>query len=238
MQPYFLPYIGYFQLINAVDKFVILDDVNYINRGWINRNRLPEGEGTRWLTLPLIGASQNRLIRDISICPDDGWKSKMLRTVEQCYAGASEYDQTFLVFQKWLNSTLENLSDFIYQTLIDICHYCEICTEIVPTSTVYPKGELKGQHRILDICIREQATIYVNLLGGKDLYDPKLFSAAGVELRFLEPDISNLNVRCNGSNGPVLSILDVLMQNSKKILHPAVRAGELIASTSHFDFKT
>lgn len=228
MQPYFLPYIGYFQLINAVDKFVILDDVNYINRGWINRNRLPDGDGTRWLTLPLVGASQNRLIRDISICPDDGWKAKMLRTVQQSYAGASEYDQAFHMFQEWLNSTSENLSDFLYETLMDICRHCGICTEIVPTSMVYPKGELKGQQRILDICMREKATVYLNPPGGKDLYDASLFAAAGVELLFLQPAIKQLQLKFSGSEGPVLSILDLLMRNSPDALQRAVQKCDLV----------
>ena len=89
MQPYFLPYIGYFQLMAAVDRFVILDDVNYIKGGWINRNRLPARNGTMWLTLPLVGASPNRIIREIEILPDNGWKRAMERTVALTYAEAT-----------------------------------------------------------------------------------------------------------------------------------------------------
>ena len=78
MQPYFLPYIGYWQLIRAVDTFVILDDVNYINRGWINRNRISIRGEPCWMTLPLVGASQNKLISEINLLPDDGWKSRLV----------------------------------------------------------------------------------------------------------------------------------------------------------------
>src|SRR5512140_19777 len=86
MQPYFLPYIGYFQLMAAVDKFVVFDDVNYINRGWINRNRLLLNGGAHTFTVPLRGASQNKLICDIELAEDDGWRDKLLRTISQSYA--------------------------------------------------------------------------------------------------------------------------------------------------------
>ena len=79
MQPYFLPYIGYWQLLRAVDTFVVLDDVNYINRGWINRNRIAVSGEPCWMTLPLIKASQNKLISEIDLLPDDGWKSRLNR---------------------------------------------------------------------------------------------------------------------------------------------------------------
>lgn len=222
MQPYFLPYIGYFQLMASVDKFVILDDVNYINRGWINRNRLPDGDSTSWLTLPLLNASQNRQIREIDICPDDGWKQKMRRRIVSCYSHASESMSMLPLVDQWLDAAEGNLSSLLFRTLCDVKCQCGIETEIVRTSSIYPKGELRGQHRILDICEREGADVYVNPPGGKDLYDPGLFHAAGVDLMFLKPETQNLDVRFSGIDGPVLSILDLLMQNSLDSMQRAV----------------
>ena len=227
MQPYFLPYIGYFQLMSSVDKFVLLDDVNYIKKGWINRNRLPGSNGTTWLTLALVGASQNRLIREIEIMPDDGWKRKMVRTVAGAYAGASEKKEMLPQFEKWVSKASGSLSEFLWDTLNDVAQRCGILTEIVPTASIYPKGELRGQHRILDICLREGARTYVNPPGGQDLYDHDLFASHGVELKFLQPELTDLNITYSGSDGPVLSIFDLLMQNSCESLSKAVHTFEL-----------
>ena len=89
MQPYFFPYIGYFQLINAVDKFIIYDDVNYINRGWINRNNILVNDAAHLIQVPLIGSSQNKLINEIEIVQDAKWKKKLLKTIHQSYVTVS-----------------------------------------------------------------------------------------------------------------------------------------------------
>ena len=88
MQPYFMPYIGYLQLMNAVDKFVLYDDVNYINKGWINRNRILVNGQAYLFTIPLKEASQNRLINEIYLSNDPKWKGKLLKTIEQGYKKA------------------------------------------------------------------------------------------------------------------------------------------------------
>ncbi|MCP4172228.1 MAG: WbqC family protein [Fuerstiella sp.] len=229
MQPYFLPYIGYFQLMSAVDRFVILDDVNYINRGWINRNRIPNTstDATQWLTVPLRRASQNRLIRELSIASDNGWKNCMLRTIRNCYARSPESADMIPRFERWLNTAHGNLSDFLRRTLADIAERCDITTTIIPTSSVYPRNGLRGQNRILDICRQEGATTYVNPAGGRHLYDHTLFQAAGVELMFLNPEINPLQLAFSESCGPVISILDLLMRNPPDLLQQVIHSSEL-----------
>src|SRR4051812_7809722 len=98
MQPYFVPYLGYFQLLAAVDKIVLLDDVNFINGGWINRNRIRVNGQPHWLTLPLAQASQNRLINEINIVDDPAWKRKAVRTLELTYQEAPFVDQILPFF--------------------------------------------------------------------------------------------------------------------------------------------
>lgn len=213
MQPYFLPYIGYWQLIASVDKFVILDDVSYINRGWINRNRYYDGSKAAWMTIPLNQASQNRLINDLAILDDNGWKAKILQSVVSNYKAALKSDETSACFTKWITNAVGNLSDFLHMTICEISAICGSTTEIVRTSSIYPKDDLRGQARILDICLRENATVYVNPPGGADLYSAKLFSDAGVELRFLKPELANLDIQHGGTEGPTLSILDLLFHN-------------------------
>lgn len=213
MQPYFLPYIGYFQLMAAVDRFVVLDDVNFINRGWINRNRIGVNCEPHWLTVPLSGASQNRLINEIEICSDVSWQKKMLRKVQMSYVSAPYFEDIFPLFEEMLAQASGNLSSFLCLSLEMVKRYLGLRTDIEPTSSIYPKLDLKGEQRILDICIAETASTYVNLIGGKTLYKEATFAASGVELLFLNPQVSTLRLRHCGKEGPVLSILDLMMLN-------------------------
>ena len=223
MQPYFLPYLGYFQLMSAADKLVLLDDVNFINRGWINRNRIAVNGEPYWLTLPLAKASQNRLINEIQIVDEPVWPKKMMRTVELSYRNAPFADEILPLFSDILKEARGSLSSFLFRQLRQVADYLRIDVKIEPTSTIYPKEGRTGQDRILDICRREGATSYVNLPGGRDLYDAEAFATAGVKLLFIEPNLDALVLQHGGQEGPSLSILDLLMHNSPATIGDAVR---------------
>ena len=227
MQPYFLPYVGYFQLMAAADKFVLLDDVNFINRGWINRNRIAVNGEPYWMTVPLAQASQNRLINEISIVEDASWKQKMLRTVRLSYHDAPHLSEVLPLFSEILEDAQGLLSLFLYRQLERIADYIGLAVRIEKTAAVYPKEGKSGQDRILDICRREGADTYINLPGGRDLYDAAAFSAAGIELRFLDLNLSQMNLDYGGKEGPVLSILDLVMLNSAATVRGAVEACRL-----------
>jgi len=227
MQPYFLPYIGYFQLMSAVDKFVLLDDVNFINRGWINRNRIAVNGEPHWVTLPLAKASQNRFINEIHVANDPSWKRKTLRTVELSYCGAPYANEVLPLFSDILSGAEGLLSVFLFRQLQRMANYIGIDVEIVATSAVYPREGRSGQERILDICRREGATSYANLPGGRDLYDPASFAAAGIELLFLDPNWAALSLQYGGQEGPRLSILDLLMLNSAAAVQGATKMARL-----------
>jgi WbqC-like protein family len=227
MQPYLFPYLGYWQLMAAVDMFVILDDVNYINRGWINRNRVAVNGKPTWMTVPLVGASQNRLISEIDIVRDNGWKNKMERMIVESYAQAPEARTALPLFNRWLEGASGNLSRSLYESIKDVAVYLGITTTIIPSSSVYPKNGLKGQHRILDICQREGAITYVNPPGGRDMYDTVLFRRAGIELLFLEPNLHVGRLRSGANDGTVLSILDHMLCNPRGLLMDAVASFDL-----------
>jgi hypothetical protein len=227
MQPYFLPYVGYFQLMAAVDKFVLLDDVNFINRGWINRNRIVVNGEPYWLTLPLAKASQNRLINEIDIVDDPVWKRKMLRTVELSYRSAPLAHRVLPMFAELIEGASGSLSTFLFHHLRRLAHYIGIDVSIEPTSTIYPKEGRTGQDRILDICTREGAITYVNLPGGRELYDAQAFAAAGIKLLFVEPNLETMTLRYTGHGAPSLSILDLLMLNSPATIHEVIKKPQL-----------
>lgn len=227
MQPYFVPYIGYFQLMSAVDKIVLLDDVNFINGGWINRNRIAVNGQPHWLTLPLAKASQNRLINEIEIFDDHLWRRKAMGTIRLSYRGAPFAEQVLPLTFKLLQEARGSLSAFLSWQLEQLAEFIGIETRIEPTSTVYPKGGRSGQDRILDICAREGASTYVNLPGGRDLYEAEMFASGGINLLFLQPNLRMLPLRHGGNEGPSLSIIDLLMFNSPSAIRSASKMGSL-----------
>jgi WbqC-like protein family len=223
IQPYFVPYIGYFQLMSAVDKIVLLDDVNFIKSGWINRNRIAVNGHAHWLTLPLAKASQNRLINEIDIVDDDLWRRKAMRTIRLSYRSAPFVEQVLPLVSRLLQEATGSLSAFLSWQLEQVAEFIGIETRIQPASAVYPKSGRGGQDRILDICNQEGATSYVNLPGGRDLYDASVFASGGIDLLFLQPNLRMLPLRHSGDEGPCLSIIDLLMFNSPSAIRAATK---------------
>lgn len=212
MQPYFLPYIGYFQLMASVDRFVVFDDVNYITRGWVNRNRMLIDGRPHWFTLPLRDASQNRLICETTLLPERAWRDKLLRSFRLAYARAPGLVPTMALLERVLGCETLALDVFLLHSLQQLAEHLALDTEIVPSSRGYGNAGLRGQQRILDICSRERATSYLNAPGGQALYDAEAFAAAGVRLEFIAP---RLPVYPQGRSEHVagLSIIDTLMFN-------------------------
>lgn len=227
MQPYIFPYIGYFQLIKAVDKFVIYDDVNFINRGWINRNRILVNGKDSLFTIPLKEASQNKLINEIEVNWDDAWKSKWLKTLEQSYKKAPYFQQVRPIIEQTLEQEKTIFSEIIVENLKLINAYLGITTEIISSSSIYQNTELKAQTRIVDICLKEKANHYINPIGGIELYQKEVFEEQGMQLNFIKskpvqyPQLKNDFV-------PWLSIIDVLMFNSVEQIQTFLDSYELV----------
>lgn len=215
MQPYLFPYLGYFQLISAVDKFVIFDDVNYIKQGWINRNRLLNGCADQMFTVPIAKASSFTLIRDTQIdwSRYDAWRIKFLKTLEYQYSRAPFFADTFTLVSGILQSPGATIGDLARDSIDRCCEHLAIDSDIVPTSSVYGNSSLKSAVRIRDICGRSGADIYVNLPGGRGLYEREDFARDGLELRFLRTRIRDY-VQFECDFVPGLSIIDVMMFNA------------------------
>lgn len=212
MQPYFFPYIGYWQLINAVDKYVIYDDVQFIKRGWINRNHiLLRGERKR-VTLRLSNASQNRLINETEILADDTCKKKFLKLIGNSYARAPFFADTYGVIEKAVNRPEKNLASYLEWGIRHICQYLAINTEITVSSELEKNNELRGQARIIEICKVTGADQYINAWGGQNLYSRSEFAAQGIALKFLRTGEIRYRQFSN-DYVPNLSIIDVMMFN-------------------------
>lgn len=217
-QPYMFPYLGYFQLVQVADRFIIYDDVNYIKKGWINRNYILLNSDKHRFTVPLQKVSQNRLIKETHINEHeyDRWKDTFIKIVVQNYAKAPNFDQAFSI----IRSVLDNLkgtkiSNLATKSIFEVVKYLDISTKILLSSNrMYNNKQLKGQNRIIDICVKENATQYFNLIGGQNLYDKTVFKENNLTLKFLK--MKNIQYQqFNNNFVPSLSIIDVMMFNRK-----------------------
>ena len=236
MQPYVLPYIGYIQLMNAVDTFVFYDDVAFINRGWVNRNRLLVNGKEYLFTIPLKEASQNKAIREIELANDPKWRGKLLKTIEQSYRKAPQYTVVMPMTERIINFQAENRSDvsvadYIFHSFTELTAYLGITSRLVASSTIYENGQLKAQERIVDICRQEGAERYINPIGGTELYSQTAFDPIGCELRFMQPRRITYPQTGSSEFVPWLSILDLLMNLNAEEIRPLLTQFDLISTS-------
>ena len=215
MQPYFFPYIGYWQLINAVDKYVIYDDVNYIKGGWINRNRILINDKPSFINLKMNGSSPNKLIKEIHVSNDNRWKNKLLKSIELSYRKAPFFEMSFPIIEEIINHDEVNLSLYLENLIKRIAEYLEMNTEFVLSSNIEKDNSLKGQDKVIEICKSLGAKEYYNAIGGVELYSAENFNSYGIELRFLRTEYIEYKQFKNDFS-PYLSIIDVMMFNSKE----------------------
>lgn len=213
MQPYFFPYIGYWQLINAVDEYVIYDDVNYIKGGWINRNYILLNGKPHRVNLHIKDASPNRLIKDTEILQTQRDTEKFLMTIVQGYRKAPYFEEIYYLLDKAMNYRSINLADYLTFQLKIVVEYLGIQTKLLLASDIKNDKDMKGEKKIIDICRKRHADCYINPLGGKQLYEQENFEKYGLQLKFLKMgDI--IYQQFGNSFVSRLSIIDVLMFNS------------------------
>lgn len=228
MQPYIFPYIGYWQLIDAVDIFVILDDVNYIMRGFINRNEiLLNGKRYRF-SIPIKKASQNRLIMDTKLNFSQQKKDDFLKTMENAYRKAPYFDLIMPMIRNIINYNEDDLTEFILNSINMIMEYLNIHTKILISSRLDKNNNLKAESKILEICKCIEADTYINPRGGRELYHHEVFEKEGISLFFLEPNMDQIKYNQNGDSfEDYLSIIDILMFNNKKVIEKYLGAYSL-----------
>ncbi len=216
MQPYFFPYIGYFQLMNAVDEFVIYDNVEFTKKGWINRNRVLVNGKDSYITLPLKSDSDFLHIRNR--CLSETWileRKKMLNRITESYRKAPNFETVFPIIEKIILFEEENLFKFIFNSINQIKDFLEIKTSIMISSEIPIDHSLKKEKRIFEIAKKRGSTIYINPIGGMQLYLKDVFRDEGLELYFLKTGNITYS-QFNNDHVPYLSIIDVLMFNSKE----------------------
>jgi hypothetical protein len=213
MQPYLFPYLGYFQLINAVQRFVIHDDVQYIKGGWINRNRILQNGNASMYTFSLKKASSYALINEREF--SDHFlveKNRFLRVLYAAYKNAAYRDQVLSLVEDVLDIKETQISKGITLGLMKICDYLNIDTPFLISSEILKNNNTKGEERVLELNHSLSASIYINTIGGGKLYSKERFAHENIELRFLQT--SPIQYKQFGNEFvPNLSIIDVLMFN-------------------------
>jgi hypothetical protein len=220
MQPYFLPYIGYFQLIAAVDVFVVYDNIKYTKKGWINRNRMLRNGSDMVFSLPLKKDSDFLTVVERSLSADFS-REKLLSQFRGAYHKAPYFAETFALLQRIIGCSNDNLFRYVYNSLTELCAYLEIKTEILVSSDISIDHGFKSQDKILALCEALEANTYVNPAGGVELYSSEDFNAHNIELCFLRSkpfEYSQFSPPFISS----LSIVDLLMFNDREAVRSLI----------------
>ena len=223
MQPYFLPYIGYFQLIAAADVFVIYDNIKYTKKGWINRNRYLLNGSDATFSIPLAAASDSYSVIERSLSPSFN-RDTLLRQLIGAYARAPQLAPTRALLEQIVSFPDDNLFAYIRHAVQRICEHIGIRTPIVVSSTVAADHQARGQDKVLSICQALGASTYINAIGGTELYGEEAFAAHGMTLRFLQSQPFNY-AQFGQPFVPWLSIIDVLMFNPPEVVLNQVTSG-------------
>jgi WbqC-like protein len=205
MQPYFIPYAGYFRLFAATDLFVIYDCVQFPRRGWVHRNKMFGADGReRWLTLPLAKMPRDVRIRDLSFSADAGAiLEERMRRIPLLAAPRQQEPEIIESVKRVVGTPV----DYLERLLHDIVAWLGLRWHTIRSSSLDLPDSLHGQDRIIEIASRLGATRYINAPGGRALYEPERFAGAGIELRFL-----------GRYPGPSSSILHRLLEENRQSL--------------------
>ncbi len=223
MQPYLFPYIGYFQLMNAVDEFIVYDNIQFTKKGWINRNRILVNGTDSYITLPLKKDSDYLDVKDRYL--SDDWKNeskKMLNRITECYRKAPYFESVFPLIEKSLLFDDNQLFNFIFNSLNLTKDFLDIKTSFVISSTIPINHQYKSTEKVIALCKNQNATTYINPIGGVELYNKEEFKKEGLELKFIKAN-EIIYPQFENDFIPYLSIIDVMMflskENIKKLIN-------------------
>lgn len=225
MQPYFFPYIGYYQLAYEVEKFVFLDDVSFIKQGYINRNSILLDMQAHRFSLPVREASSFRSINEHEYVPNH---EKFLKLLRQAYSRAPYFRDAMPLVEQVLQSGDHSVSRTNAASITSVFDYLGIKRTFTFSSDVELPPGAKGQDRVLALCGDQGIDRYRNSIGGRQLYSHDAFASKGIELKFIQSRSAEYP---QSSSGFVknLSIIDALMNVNKSDLKVMLCQYDLVA---------
>jgi hypothetical protein len=223
MQPYFFPYIGYFQLIAAADMFIVYDNIKYTKKGWINRNRMLQNGRDEMFSLPLKSDSDYLNVCERELAADFN-RDKLLNQIKGAYRRAPYFARTFPLVEQIVQHEDANLFRFLHHSIVKTCEHLGIKTEIRISSGIAIDHDLKNQDKVIALCEAIGANTYVNATGGMRLYSKEMFREKCIELKFIKSKPFEY-AQLGNEFVPWLSIIDVMMFNSVEATFDAVTNG-------------
>ncbi len=217
MQPYIFPYLGYFQLVCAADKFIFLDDVGFIKQGWIHRNNILLNKRSYRFTIPIQNSSSNVNIAATLVSEKpNNWHFKLLETIRHAYKKTHYFESVYpLIENVFLDCSNKSVSSVAIKSIQSVLEYVGIDSFFWSSSTIYNNQNLKLEPRIINICEAESATIYMNAVGGQKFLKKEIFNTHNIKLNFVKPTLEPYSQNATQFQAG-LSIIDVLMYNSPK----------------------
>jgi hypothetical protein len=210
MQPYFFPYLGYFQLIASVDAFIVYDQIEYTKKGWINRNQFLLNGHPELFTIALKDGPDSAFVCDREVSATFR-KDKLLNRIREAYRKAPHFESGYTLFERCVLNPEPNLFKYIHYSINEVCTHLGLKTQIIVSSSVErAPSMLKGKERVLSLCKMMGAGVYINSPGGRLLYDKADFLSHGVQLRFLQPELRAYR-QWGEEFVAGLSVLDALM---------------------------
>jgi hypothetical protein len=222
MQPYFFPYIGYFQLINAVDLFIVYDNIKYTKNGWINRNRMLQNGTDVMFSLPLHSGSDYLDVCERELAANFN-RNKLLNQFKEAYRRAPYFEQSFPLIERIVRHEEKNLFRFLHHAIVNVCEHLGITTKIRISSDIAIDHALKNQDKVLAFCKAAGASTYVNAIGGMGLYSKETFQKNGITLKFIQSKPFEY-AQFGNEFVPWLSIIDVMMFNPPDTIHTCISA--------------
>jgi hypothetical protein len=218
MQPYFFPYLGYFQLVQAVDDFVFYDDVMFIKKGWINRNRILMQGNEFLFTIPLEKQSQNKSIRDSQVAWGPEFPGKLLSQLESAYKKSPHYEKVMPLIRQLLSQQTGSMAELAGKSIELVWQYLGQEKRFHYSSQMIDSQVDGRAERLIHVTKILGSTQYINALNGQSLYEKDFFAAHGVELQFIKPTLSAYMQGKSLDFISGLSIIDVLMWNEPSVI--------------------
>ena len=225
MQPYFFPYIGYFQLIHAVDEFILYDNIEFSKKGWINRNRILINGKAAYITLPLKKTSDFLDIRERYLAESwDKERIKMLNRIFGVYKKSSNFEKVFPLIEVILMNEKRNLFGFIQNSIEKVTELLGIETPKIVSSNLPINHNLRSEEKVIEICKVRGASKYLNPIGGLNLYNASFFKREDINLQFIKTEDIQYR-QFDNRFVPSLSIIDVMMFNTEEKIRAICSSG-------------
>jgi hypothetical protein len=237
MQPYFFPYIGYFQCIHAADKYILYENLDYITEGWMHRNRiLVKNSKPVYINARINGKSSSKKISEIALDQSPQWKKKLLHSVMLNYRGSHYFEEVYPLVETLVNGNQQFLFEYNAAIIKGISRFLDIETEIISDNSGYLALEerlekmdekdyalfpqlttrpVKKVARVLEMCAAEKATVFLNAIGGRELYLKDEFKNYGIDLFFIKTGAITYP-QFSREFYPHLSVIDALMHKGKE----------------------